>query len=563
MSVAINTFFNKFGELLETEPAVQQIRTLVLRLAASGKLTDQKSDDGTGNDLLQTIFSIRDNAASAGKVKPRPSERPITAGDTLTIPTNWARTTIAAVCDLQTGATPSRQNSSYFGGDIAWLVSGDINKGQITKCDGRITEEGLRNSNCKIIPKDSVLIALNGQGKTRATVAMLRIPAALNQSLVSITPFSTDHLLPEYVFWNLRGRYSAMRDVTGQKQRRGLNMKLVGQLSLPIPPLAEQKRIVAKVDALMAQCDQLEAQLRERDARQAGLALAALARFAEAPTPTNLEYLFHDCFTLTPADLRKTVLTLAVQAKLAPQNPHDGDARGMIDRAMEKRLQTIKAKGLRRKKLYESEELIREEDLPTSWCVERLANLVDPENTISYGVLVPGSNVPSGIPFVRVQDLSINNPATLPNKTIAADVERPYARTRLRGAEILLCVVGATIGRLGVAPASWAGANIARAVARIAPIAEVNRDYLLLVLRSPMIQSYFATTTRTLAQPTLNVGAIEQTPIPLPPLAEQRRIVAKVDQLMPLVDEWETQLAAIRATATRLLDAFTNHLSDL
>ena len=84
----------------------------------------------------------------------------------------------------------------------------------------------------------------------------------------------------------------------------------------------------------------------------------------------------------------------------------------------------------------------------------------------------------------------------------------------------MLCVVGATIGRLGVAPSSWAGANIARAVARIAPIAEVNRDYLLLVLRSPIIQSYFATTTRTLAQPTLNVGAIEQTPIPIPPLAE-------------------------------------------
>lgn len=145
---------------------------------------------------------------------------------------------ISEVCDLQTGATPSRQEHSYFGGDIPWLVSGDINKGEITECDGRITKEGLENSNCKIIPENSTLIALNGQGKTRATVAVLRIPAALNQSLVAMIPYSGERLLPEYIFWNLRGRYYAIRDITGQDQCRGLNMKLVGQLSLPLPPLA-------------------------------------------------------------------------------------------------------------------------------------------------------------------------------------------------------------------------------------------------------------------------------------------------------------------------------------
>lgn len=260
------------------------------------------------------------------------------------------------------------------------------------------------------------------------------------------------------------------------------------------------------------------------------------------------------------AKMRELVLQLAVQGKLVPQDPNDGDARDVIDRAIKKRQQTIQSKNLRRKVLDESEKLISEDELPASWCVERFANLVDPENTISYGVLVPGSDVASGIPFVRVQDLSINSPAKLPNKTIAPEIEKPYARTRLRGGEILLCVVAATIGRLGVAPASWVGANIARAVARIAPIAEVNRDFLLLVLRSPLIQSYFATTTRTFAQPTLNVGAIEQTPNSLPPHAEQRRIVAKVEQLMALVDALETQLAASRGTAANLLSALVGEI---
>jgi type I restriction enzyme S subunit len=232
----------------------------------------------------------------------------------------------------------------------------------------------------------------------------------------------------------------------------------------------------------------------------------------------------------------------------------------MIDRAMEKRQQTIKTKSLRRKELDESADLFEHADLPSSWCVERFANLVDPENTISYGVLVPGNDVPDGIPFVRAQDLCLSNHATRPNKTIAPEIEKPYARTRLTGGEILLCVVG-SIGKLGVVPDSWAGANIARAVARIKPIPDVLRNYLLLVLQEQSVQHYFTSTTRTLAQPTLNVGMIEQTPIPVPPLAEQRRIVAKVEQLMALVDALETQLAASRATAANLLSALVAELT--
>ncbi|MEJ7591250.1 MAG: hypothetical protein WKF77_06860 [Planctomycetaceae bacterium] len=103
---------------------------------------------------------------------------------------------------------------------------------------------------------------------------------------------------------------------------------------------------------------------------------------------------------------------------------------------MKKREQTIKSKNLRRKQLDESAELFSRDDFPASWCIERFANLVDPENTISYGVLVPGNDVADGVPFVRVQDLAIKNAAKLPKKTIAREIEVPYARTRLHGGEI-------------------------------------------------------------------------------------------------------------------------------
>ena len=101
----------------------------------------------------------------------------------------WSVKKIGDVCDLMTGGTPSKSKKGYFeGGDIRWLVSGDINKKIIKDCNGRITQLGLENSSAKYLPVNSVMIALNGQGKTRGTVALLKTKATCNQSLVSIHP---------------------------------------------------------------------------------------------------------------------------------------------------------------------------------------------------------------------------------------------------------------------------------------------------------------------------------------------------------------------------------------
>ena len=153
---------------------------------------------------------------------------------------------IGDVCDLMTGGTPSTSRPEYFGGDIRWLVSGDIHRGEIFDCEGRITEEGMRNSNAKMLPVNSVLIALNGQGKTRGTVALLRTKATCNQSVVSINPKDSAGLLPEYLYSNLQARYDEIRMLTGDSgnDRRGLNMILIRNMEIPVPPLGEQHQIV-------------------------------------------------------------------------------------------------------------------------------------------------------------------------------------------------------------------------------------------------------------------------------------------------------------------------------
>jgi type I restriction enzyme S subunit len=155
-----------------------------------------------------------------------------------------------------------------------------------------------------------------------------------------------------------------------------------------------------------------------------------------------------------------------------------------------------------------------------------LVGFVSPGTKISYGVLVPGNDTPDGIPFVRVQDLDATRPPVMPAKRIAPSVEARYARTRLQGNEVLVAVVGATLGKIGIVPSTWVGANIARAVCRIVPGPEIDREFLVAVLRSTQVQTFFREATRTLAQPTLNVAQLEQTPIPDILLSRQREITA-------------------------------------
>jgi len=174
---------------------------------------------------------------------------------------NWEIKNLGEVCDLSTGGTPSRSHPEYFNnGTIKWLVSGDIHRKEIFDCDGRITEEGHRNSSTRYLPLNSVMIALNGQGKTRGTVALLRTKAMCNQSLVSISPKDSDVLSCEYLYRVLDGRYEELRKMTGDagNERRGLNMPLIRSVSITVPPLSEQKRIVGILDEKFKAIEELK-----------------------------------------------------------------------------------------------------------------------------------------------------------------------------------------------------------------------------------------------------------------------------------------------------------------
>lgn len=162
-------------------------------------------------------------------------------------------TNIGSCCDVDMGGTPSTLTQEYYGGKINWMKSGDIKGNFIYSVKNTITEQGLKNSNAKIYPINSIVIALNGQGKTRASTAMLKIKTASNQSVACINPLN-DELNPYYLLFNLKLRYDELRKITGDGDRSGLNLTIIRNFKIGKPEKGDQihfQRIVEKVESII------------------------------------------------------------------------------------------------------------------------------------------------------------------------------------------------------------------------------------------------------------------------------------------------------------------------
>ena len=165
----------------------------------------------------------------------------------------WEEKSLNEIANLSMGGTPSTNVESYWkNGNINWMKSGDIKGDFILEIPNRITQGGFKNSNTTIYPVGTVVIALNGQGKTRGTTAILKIETTSNQSVVGIM-IDKEKIVSEYLHFNLKLRYEELRNLTGDDARTGLNLTILRNLKIPLPPLPLQKKfadIVEKVEKL-------------------------------------------------------------------------------------------------------------------------------------------------------------------------------------------------------------------------------------------------------------------------------------------------------------------------
>ena len=341
-----------------------------------------------------------------------------------------------------------------------------------------------------------------------------------------------------------------------------LNRNVVHKEVVKVPPLAEQKRIVAKVDALMALCDRLEAQQQEREEQASQLARASLARFADAPTPTNLHFLFHSSFNIPPSSLRKSILTLAVQGKLVPQDPNDEPAETLLANINRERLAAVKARRISpMKPLPPVEEGEIAYDLKPGRALARLIELVVEIQTGPFGSSLHQSDYQvGGTPVINPASLKDGKIVPIESMAIGHDTLNRLEVFRLNEGDIVMARRG-EMGRCAIVTKAEHGWLCGTGSLVLRMPSGMYAPFLALLIGAPEAREYLGGASVGTTMQNLNQGILAKMPVGVPPLAEQRRIVAKVDQLMALVDALETQLAASRATAANLLSALVAKLT--
>lgn len=268
------------AELKAAQRKLARYRQSLLKAAVEGTLTADwraaRAQTGepqeTGSELLQRILTERRSHweasqlvrfAKQGKTPPKDWHtkykepvQPDTA-DASALPEGWTWSSLGQCFQVAVGATPSRKESSYWGGAIPWVSSGEVRFTRIRAAKEQITEEGLNNTSTQINPIGSVLLGMIGEGKTRGQVAILDIEAANNQNCAAIRVSETD-VPPEYVYYWLWSRYEETRKGSSGNNQPALNKTIVERIPYPLPPLDELNEIVSRVECSLQQSQQQE-----------------------------------------------------------------------------------------------------------------------------------------------------------------------------------------------------------------------------------------------------------------------------------------------------------------
>ncbi len=483
--MTLETFFEKFDLFADAPDAVAKMRELVLGLAVRGRLLSSNSPDSSVESDPSSPFAI---------------------------PQDWQWIALNKAADCRAAAKVDSASLN----DSDWVLDLEDIDGGAGKVIATATFAERRSLSTKAsFQKGDVLY-----GKLRPYLNKVVIadrPGFCTTEIIPLRPqkFVAAGFLRLFLRSPYFLRYAAAKHY-GMKMPR-LGTQDLESAAIPLPPLAEQKRIVAKVDELMALCDRLEAQQQEREQKHAALARASLARFADAPTPANLNFLFHKSCDITPADLRKTILTLAVQGKLVPFDT-DGEEHTVGDHIEFQNGYAFKSEWFK----------------PSGIRLCRNAN-------VSHGVLDWRASA-----FVDNKVAKEFERFALKEGDIVLSLDRPLITTGIKVARVtkgdLPCLL------------------LQRVAKPVPKHNQLDLSYFLLWLNS----SEFVDSIdpgRSNGVPHISTRQVQRLRFVLPPLAKQRRIVAKVDELMALVDELEEQLATSHAVGEKLLDALVAELT--
>ena len=478
----------------------QELKSSILQLAVQGRLVEQRPEEGTAEELYCQIQEEKQRLIKEGKIKKEKPLPEITEDEVpFDIPESWKWVRVGNIGSWSAGATPSRTKPEYYGGNVPWLKTGDLNDGYIESVPETITQLALDNTSVRLNPIGSVLMAM--YGATIGKLGILSIPATTNQACCACIVCQS--MYNKYLFYFLmasRIRYIKMGE--GGAQPNISKEKIVSSL-LPLPPLAEQKRIVAKIEELLPYIDRYE---------------KAWSKLED----------FNKRF---PGDMQKSVLQMAIQGKLVEQRPEEGTGEELYQQIQVEKQKLIKEGRIKKEKpLPEISDDEIPFDIPESWKWVRMAEIID----VRDGTHDTPKYVTDGVPLVTSKNLVCGKIDFESTKLIShQDAEMINMRSAVNDNDILFAMIG-TIGNPVLVKKDREFAIKNMALFKAINKQLFNMNYLLLFLSNE--QHEMKKKASGGVQSFVSLKFLRNYLIPLPPFAEQKRIVQKLEQILPLCE---------------------------
>ena len=523
----------------------QQLKNSILQMAVQGKLVPQDPNDEPASVLLERIKAEKEALIKSGKIKKSKKSSEIFRGASRTLPYAFCEQIGKEIRDIS-DEIPFEIPESW-----EWVRLGSIvySRGQMKPTSDfcYVDIGSIDNKNQKLGNTENIITPDKAPSRARKTIDigdiiystvrpylhnMCIIDKQFSLQPIASTGFATmtcySGIFNKYLFYYLLApdfdNYANDTENSKGVAYPAINDDRLYKALIPVAPLAEQKRIVAKIEELLPYIEKYE---------QAETKLTAL----------NKSF---------PEMLKKSILQEAVQGKLVPQNPDDEPASILLERIRTEKQELIK-QGKIKKSKHESiivtrdkipyeiingkERCIADEvpfEIPESWCWCRLGTIAS---------VLGGKRIPAGRKlslektehvYIRVSDMkddtvSLDNLQYVPN-----DIYSSISRYIINKEDVYITVAG-TIGRIGKIPKELDGANLTENADRLV-IRIINQDWLIRFLKSNLIQNQIAEATTKVGQPKLAILRIQKLLIPLPPLAEQKRIVKKIEELMPIIN---------------------------
>ena len=544
---------------------IKKLRELILELAIRGKLVAQNSNDEPVSVLLEKIAAEKTELIKEGKIKKSKPLAKIDKDEKLfELPKGWQW------CRLRDIGHDWGQKKPDV--DFTYIDVGSVNKELGLIENARITNAEEAPSRArKLVKKGTVLYST-------VRPYLLNI-AVVDKNIfpepIASTAFAIIHPL-EGVSSSFIYRYLRSPSFVGYVEScqtgiayPAINDKQFFNGLIPLPPKEEQNRIVAKVDELMLLCDQLEQQTEASMDAHATLVEVLLATLTDSADANELAQnwarvseCFDSLFTTEQSieALKQTVLQLAVMGKLVPQNPDDEPASKLLEKIAEEKAQLVKEKKVKREKILSNiSDDEKPFELPQGWALCRFSQLSLEVSTGPFGSMINKRDyIKDGIPLINPSHMI--NGEIVENKSITVSDEKAQALSsyRLSKNDLVMARRG-EMGRCAIVTHKEDNWLCGTGSFFIKFNETISRNFLVNMFSSSWVKAYLGGNSIGTTMTNLNHGILNKMPVMLPPVAEQHRIVAKVDELMKICDQLKDQLQQSQVTQVQLTNALIDN----